>query len=133
LEAADEIYRLAEDGIAQLPADCRAGITAARLLYAEIGAELGRQGLDSVTRRTVVPFRHKARLLVRALAGGAPSRGSPALPALPAVQFLVEAVLAAPAPMAEPELPPWWNFDLRLGDIIELLERVERRREPGEA
>ncbi|MFL5332574.1 MAG: phytoene/squalene synthase family protein [Geminicoccaceae bacterium] len=133
LEAADETYRQAEAGIAQLPVDCRRGIWAARLLYAEIGAELGRQGLDSVAKRAVVPFRHKARLLARALAGAPPSRATAALPPLPAAQFLVDAVLASPAPPAEPRLPPWWNFDLQVGSIIELLERVERRREVGGA
>jgi hypothetical protein len=45
---ADELYERAEHGIAALPRDCRPAIQAARLVYAEIGREIERQGLDSV-------------------------------------------------------------------------------------
>ena len=40
LAAADALYQRAAAGVAALPADCRAGIHAARLLYAEIGQQL---------------------------------------------------------------------------------------------
>ena len=46
LEAADEHYRRAAAGIARLPLGCRLGIGAAGLLYAEIGREVARRGLD---------------------------------------------------------------------------------------
>ena len=86
-----------------------------------------------MARRAVVPFRHKARLLARALAGVPVSRADSRRAAACGRAFLVEAVLASPAPKVEPRLPPWWNFDLQVGRIIELLERLERRREVGGA
>jgi phytoene synthase len=42
-------------------------MTAARLMYAEIGHELARRGFDSVSQRTVVPWPRKARILADAL------------------------------------------------------------------
>ncbi len=46
LRIADELYARADSGIARLPAACRPGIRAARLLYAEIGREVERAGLE---------------------------------------------------------------------------------------
>ncbi|MFY9511464.1 MAG: phytoene/squalene synthase family protein, partial [Rubrivivax sp.] len=62
LDAADTLYTRANAGIALLPFDCRPGIQAARLLYAEIGHEVARRGGDSVERRAVVPPARKALL-----------------------------------------------------------------------
>ena len=59
LDAAEALYRRADDGIAGLPRACRPGIRAARLLYAEIGNDLARTGFNSVSRRTVVPSARK--------------------------------------------------------------------------
>ena len=50
LDAADVLYARATLGIANLPLACRPGIYAARALYAEIGRELERGGLDSVSQ-----------------------------------------------------------------------------------
>ena len=59
LEAADVLYRRADDGIANLPADCRPGISAARHLYAGIGHQVAARG---AIRSRVVPWcRHRAR------------------------------------------------------------------------
>ena len=49
LAVADTFYERATAGIAALPGACRPGIHAARLIYAEIGREVERAGLDSVT------------------------------------------------------------------------------------
>ncbi len=68
LAVADGLYARADAGIAELPLACRPGIHAARLLYAGIGHELERTGLDSVARRTVIPGTAKAVLLARAAA-----------------------------------------------------------------
>ena len=133
LAAADGFYRRAETGLRELPLDCRPGIRAARLLYAEIGVELARQGLDSVSRRTVVPRHRKARLLLRALGGAARSGVAAELPAVPEAQFLLDAVAAAPPPRENVAAVPWWDLDRHAGRMIELLERVERRREMGGA
>ncbi|MDB5656116.1 MAG: crtB, partial [Tardiphaga sp.] len=97
LDAADLLYARAGAGIAHLPWTCRPGIHAARALYAEIGREVERAGMDSVGQRAVVSTRRKLAVLGGALAssGGVPA---PAQPALPQVQFLIEAVVAAAPP-----------------------------------
>ena len=76
----------------------------------------------------MVPGRRKLRLLGRALVGAAVSGRAQALASLPAAQFLLDAVIAAPAELAH---GPGWSFDHHAGRMIELLERVERRRELG--
>jgi phytoene synthase len=136
LQAADALYARAEHGVAELPRDCRSAIMAARLVYAEIGEQLARDGLDSVSRRAVVSKRRKLALIARAT--GAALRPPPPLigvPAMPAVQFLVEAA-AAPSPMAVPAQPATVeaavlpmaaaaprSFDERVAWIIDLFER----------
>ena len=129
LEAAEALYRRAECGIAELPRDCRSAIHAARLVYADIGHRLAREGLDSVSRRTVVPGIRKLALIARA---GAATLRPPRPPqqgtvALPAVQFLVDAAAAAvpaevPVPRRHPAVPQR-TFDERVVWIIDLFER----------
>lgn len=123
LGAAEAHYRRAWPGIALLPWDCRAGIGAARLVYAEIGREVERQGLDSVSRRAVVSGRRKAWLLARAagaLAAG--EEGADEAPAL-ATKFLVDAVLHAPMP---PGPPVAGSYGERLVWALELMDRIDR-------
>jgi 15-cis-phytoene synthase len=93
LDRAEELYRRAEQGVAALPRDCRPAIHAARLVYAEIGHQLQREGLDSVNRRTVVQRRRKLALIARATGAAllAPAEAQAGLQPLPAVQFLVSA------------------------------------------
>ncbi|WP_295446536.1 phytoene/squalene synthase family protein [uncultured Thiodictyon sp.] len=95
LEAAEALYARADQGIGGLPLHCRAGIGAARHLYAEIGHEVGRRGMNSVGSRAVVSPRRKAQLLPRVLFAALPRRPVP-LPALAETSFLVEAVKAQP-------------------------------------
>ncbi len=127
LQAADALYRRAEHGVAELPRDCRSAILAARWVYAEIGVQLQREGLDSVTRRTVVSKRRKLALIARA--AGAALRPPPPLigvPALAAVQFLVDAAAVQPlaaAVLPVPAAPPRRSFDERMAVVIGLLER----------
>jgi len=94
LEAADGLYRRSEVGIAELPRGCRPAIMAARRVYAEIGAQVRRQGFDSVTRRAVVGGPRKLALVARSLGAlmPIPRPVDHDQPALPAVQFLVDAV-----------------------------------------
>ncbi len=67
LDAADGLYGRATLGIRNLPMACRPGIYAARALYAEIGRELERGGLDSISRRAVVSTNRKLKVLARTL------------------------------------------------------------------
>jgi len=132
LRAADALYERAESGIAQLPSGCRPGICAARFLYAEIGHDLERSGLDSVGRRAVVPMSRKAWLLTRALAAAAVVERRPAVAPLDETRFLVEAVAAVPLSalhraMAHAQTPRWWNVHERAVWLIGLFERLERR------
>lgn len=91
LEDAERLYDRSVTGIRQLPAGCQPGIFAARTIYREIGRELLRTGLDSVSRRTVVGNARKVALLSNALAQGGRDRGIGTLPPLEETRFLVEA------------------------------------------
>lgn len=120
LGVADDLYRRSEAGIGALPRDCRPAICAARLVYAEIGRQLERQGLDSIGQRAVVSRQRKLALIARATAAAwGPGGGRRAQPsALPAVQYLVDACHAAP-----PALPAFDEPIGRVGRVIEIFER----------
>ena len=122
LNTADTLYRRAEHGVAELPRDCRSAILAARWVYADIGQQLAREGFDSVSRRTVVSRSRKLALMARAAAGAL--RPPPPLigvPALAAVQFLVDAAATTATPATA--APRARTFDERMACIIGLLER----------
>ena len=128
LRAADELYARAASGIAQLPPACRPGIQAARILYAEIGREVERRGLDSVQSRAVVPLPRKLRLLGSAVAAAALTSPGAVAPPLDAVRFLVEAVAATPLRWSLPgqRAIAWWNLVDRWVRVIEMFERLEQ-------
>lgn len=125
LREADALYAGSLGGIARLPASCRPAIHTARLLYAEIGREVERRGLDSVHGRATVPAHRKLRLFGQAWAASLRRDPGQDEPALPEAGFLVEAV----AGIGWPTLPsqPWWRVDTRLLWIIDLFGRLERR------
>jgi 15-cis-phytoene synthase len=128
LAAADTLYARAAGGIAQLPPACRPGIHAARLIYADIGREIRRNGYDSVTSRAAVPAWRKGQLLGRALvASGLPEPPEPAGP-LDATRFLVTAagVTANIRAAAETGRAPRWSISHRVVWLLELFERLER-------
>lgn len=122
LAAADALYLRAEHGIAALPRDCRPAIRAARLVYAEIGQQLRREGHDSIRRRTVVPRNRKLVLMARASAAAwsTPGSSDTQLAPLPAIQFLVHAAAVA---SAAPRPPAASVPESRVGWVIELFER----------
>ena len=92
LTAADELYGRAAGGVGELPAGCRPGIHAARLLYAEIGNDLRRHRHDAIARRAHVSFGRKIYLLALALwAATRPAHGLTHA-SLEQTRFLVEAV-----------------------------------------
>ena len=98
---ADRLYRLGDAGIANLAPAFRPAIFTARRLYASIGDEVVRNGLDNIRRRAVVPTSTKlARIAGAVLQAGRMQAVSPAGPPLAATAFLVEAVAGA-APVIE--------------------------------
>lgn len=131
LDAADALYARVDAGVALLPAACRPGINAARFLYADIGHEVARRGLDSVSQRAVVSSGRKLRLLARALTRWpAPASASATLPPLAANRFLVAAVVAntpQPERRTEATAPAWWQLKARALWLIDLFERLERQ------
>jgi phytoene synthase len=128
LAEADGLYARSELGIAALPADCRAAIKAARLVYAEIGREVERAGMDSVSRRAVVSFGRKLWLMGRSLGAVVPRPGassdSRSMEPLAAVRFLVDEAEAAEASAAVARAR---GFDERAGRVLELFARMAER------
>jgi 15-cis-phytoene synthase len=130
LGEADRLYAGAERGIALLPPDCRPAIRAARLIYAEIGMDLERHGVDCVARRAFVTDRRKMMLVARAclpLAGERAARRMPvAIEPLLANRFMIDAVEAVNglrAGLRPP--PPWWDLAGRLVPVLSIVERLE--------
>ena len=106
LAKADELYRRADVGIAQLDPAFRPAIFAARHLYAEIGVLLAKRGLDSVNRRTTVSAGRKLWLLGRATRQAMASPvATPILPPLDETRFLVDAMAEATARLAPTPTP----------------------------
>jgi phytoene synthase len=135
------LYARVGAGVALLPPACRPGINAARFLYAAIGHEVARRGMDSVSQRAVVGRGRKLGLLALALLSIRPSRATQPAPCLAANRFLVDAAaLHNPVPArqaASPAHGAWWRLDARLSAravwVIDLFERLERRDEMARA
>ena len=125
---ADRLYARARDGIALLPLACRPAILTAALLYAEIGRQVERQELDSITRRAHVSTRRKLALLARAAVAAPFLKHDFGAPPLDAATFLVDAISRAPAPrpISRPALAEIERQLLCVLDMFERLERVER-------
>ncbi len=98
LLAADMLYLRSRSGIARLPVGCRPGIYAAMRIYREIGVELKRRGLDSITQRTVVSRGRKSFLLGHAMLSTINPRRLDRSPPLDATRYLIDAVGEAGLP-----------------------------------
>jgi 15-cis-phytoene synthase len=130
LDAADILYARATLGIANLPVGCRPGIYAARALYAEIGRELERGGLDSIAKRAVVSTGRKLAVLARTLVllerEWRPAKKFGAHTAeLEETRFLVDAVAATP--LRETAKVRARPIEDRVVWVIDLFARLERR------
>jgi phytoene synthase len=96
LQEAENLYLKANAGIAELPRDCRAAILAARLIYAEIGNQLRREGFDSVNHRTVVGTARKLALLGQSKIQAAwIAAEKQSAPPLEAIRYLIEGCAAS--------------------------------------
>lgn len=130
LEAADGLYGRATLGIRNLPLGCRPGIYAARALYAEIGRELERGGLDSISRRAVVSTNRKLKVLAKTLVSldpeWAPARNLAPIAQLDETRFLVAAVAATPLRERVPKVRAKPIED-RVVWVIDLFVRLEQR------
>jgi phytoene synthase len=128
---ADALYRRGEFGLIELPRDCRPAIQAARLVYAEIGHQLERTGLNSVDHRSVVPMRRKLALIARATATALRAPALPAVPLspVPAIHYLVDIVRFDRGDADEVERTgvPRRSFDERIEWMVDLFERLEQR------
>jgi 15-cis-phytoene synthase len=124
LYTAEQYYSRAWAGIARLPPVFRLGIGVASLLYAEIGHEVARRGLNSIDGRAVVSGRRKAWVLTAGLPRLALSPSSVSRHPLAEAAFLLE-VFDPPAPRTT--RLGWWRFSGRIDFVIELLERMEQR------
>ena len=128
LDAADRLYGRADMGIAGLPFGCRAGIAAARRLYAEIGHEVRRRGLDSVDQRAVVSGRRKVGLLAPILATALRGASVSTIPPLAETRFLVDSVVRHPAPAVGLRgRRRRASIEDRVVWVLELFERLEQR------
>ena len=96
LAEAERLYLRSESGVCALPVDCRPGILAARHIYAGIGAQIRRNGHDSVSLRARTSRAQKLGWLMLA---GVQTLGGAVMPRLatlhappdPAVAYLVDA------------------------------------------
>jgi 15-cis-phytoene synthase len=138
LEEADRLYWSAEAGIEELPRDCRMAIQSASLVYGEIGRQLRRQGLDSVSRRAVVSGRRKLALMAiasrRAFDFGGFTSVTPRpridnLETLPAVKFLVASGVAhaeAVRNASDSRGPSFYKRTLWVLDVCERIAQEDR-------
>jgi 15-cis-phytoene synthase len=131
VDAARHLYVRSIPGIDELPGSCRPAIHAARLIYAEIGEELMRHAGDSVSSRTVVSSKRKCLLLMRAIVAATRSDYRSQASALPAAQFLVDAVRdASDAPPRFAVGPDTCTTETergRLARVFDIFERLEAR------
>jgi phytoene synthase len=127
LRAAETLYVRSDAGIAGLPMGCRAGINAARYLYAEIGRQVERQGLDSISRRAVVPGSRKVQLLAPILGTAVLSPRYVSAPPLDETRFLVDAVVYSSYRAAEEQASAPAGLGNRVIWVLELFEQLEER------
>lgn len=129
LEEADRLYQRAQSGIAELPPDCRAAILAASTIYGEIGNQLRREGLDSITHRTVVSTTRKLVLLAASWTQVRWIYVDPNQPVpLSAIRFLVDGCQKDLDGREQLSYFPNRNMPQRVEWLLGLFERLEKER-----
>lgn len=130
LEAADALYARSQHGLSSLPWQYRQGILAAGNLYAGIGHQLRRLGNNSVDQRSVLSRYQKLSLLLQSVSDlKHPSELLPT-PALPEVQFLLDAVARQPASSSDPADKPANEHSSRAIWMLELFASLDDRPSP---
>jgi phytoene synthase len=124
LEAASRLYSRASVGISWLPANCRPGMHAARLFYADIGRTVRQSDFDSVSSRARVNSRRKAVLLLRAIVAAVRPGSALSPVVLDEARELVQAVPGFPGVDIAVEGRVAWTLHL-----FERLERADRARQ----
>ena len=126
LGEADRRYKLADEGIRQLPRRCRPGILAARRLYAEIGHTVALNGYESVNQRAIVSQPRKLQILFGLIRGPGAAPECMQEPCAVENQFLLDAV---------PKTEEWRNpnqprhFSAKASWMLELFMVMKERDE----
>ena len=130
LVEAERLYLKANSGIAELPKDCRAAILAARLIYAEIGNQLRREGCDSVNHRAVVSTTRKLALLGQSkLQASWISVAKDSSPPLEAIRYLIEGCAVSELGLpTTAKLPNQRSIAEKIEWMLILCERLEYER-----
>lgn len=124
LRAAEALYTRSQEGIAELPRDCRAAIYGARFVYAQIGRQIETQQLDSVNQRAVVSSRMKKILMLKAMmAAFASSSSKNTLEPITQIRFLIDAV-----PIEDAYAHYAGSLEQRMIWVINTLEKAELHR-----
>jgi len=124
LKTADTLYQRSQNGISKLPRDCRAAIYGARLVYAQIGRQIEKQDLDSVSQRAIVSSGRKKILMLKALSAVIHVKNVKAnIEPIKEIQYLVHAV-----PYEDPYAHYAGSLEQRVVWVINTLEKAERHR-----
>ena len=120
---ANRLYYRSEAGISALPVDCRAGIFAARHIYAGIGGRLERMGYNPLITRARTTKVAKLGWLMMSAAQASASFAMPKsavlyAPPLEEVRFLVDATAKGAA-------------GSRVESLFDVLAELERRKRAG--
>jgi phytoene synthase len=131
LAEAERLYQRADSGIVALPRACRPAIYTARLLYSGIGAEVARNGFDSVSGRAVMPRRRKLTRLMQLAKVASLTGHHLSEPCLDANRFLVEAVEDSNQCEVLDQLPTGLartrNYGHRVVWMLEMVEAMKAR------
>ena len=130
LAAAEPIYARAAGGIALLPASCRPAIHVALHLYRDIGRQVARNGLDSVSTRAVVSAPRKLALAACGAVAGFSIPSADVLDSAPLPQVRPLLASVSPPLLLSLEGLRWWNLRRRVIRVIDLFQRLERRAAP---
>ncbi len=122
LQAAEPLYERGLSGVSLLPRNCQTAITAAGLIYQDIGEGIRRNGLNSVDYRAFVPKARKLALLAKASFNQVADASKMA--ALAETEFLVDALANSKSGSSSRPLAP--TRALWVLDLFMRLERQER-------